>query len=408
MQNKNLRTVSIVGGTYREICNASLGWNHVYGSGLRATLLFKAFHDYNRITFHSCCHSTRESIIYKYGDETLNFDLQDGEDVLFNYEHPFRVSAIEPRPDFLYENRKNIAVTDENILVYGMLDAEFHVNAKKAVYDPQTSIMPTLFTQCSKAEELVYVLNMGEAKVISEAEEIKDICNFFFSHEKCFALIIKDGANGAYVFCDKDDEGTLIPVYKTNHVFTIGSGDIFTATFSHHWFKGEGLVESAIEASKAAACYSDCGGDIDKIPTLLEDFSFPSLKPVSKRGQVYLAGPFFTFGQKWIINEFYFSLRSEGMNVFSPLHCVGIGEPKDVVEPDLRGLNDSKVIMAVLDGTDPGTVFEVGYAIAKGKKVVAYVENTNYHSLTMLLGTGCDIEKDFTTAVFKACWYAAE
>ena len=410
MQSENQGTVSIIGGIYREICNAYLGWNHVYGSGLRSLILFKAFGDYKSISFHSCCHETKFSIPFKYRNDNISFDLQDGVDVMFNYEHPFRVSNISPRPDYLYVHKRNICVEDENVLVFGMINADFQVNANKAVYDPQTSVLPELFSKCSKAKELVYVLNLEEARKISEKNNLGKIRDFFFEREGCRAVIIKEGSNGAHVFQGKNEEGTLIPVFKTNNVFTIGSGDIFTATFAHEWFIGNDIIECAITASKAAACYSNARGCIDKVPQGLAAFQFQALYPKVKvkQGQIYLAGPFFDFGQKWIVNEFYFVLRSEGMKVFSPLHNVGTGEPEDVVEPDLRGLKESKVILAVLDGADAGTVFEIGYAVAKGKKVVAYVENTNPNSLTMLQGTGCDLEKDFTTSVFKACWYATE
>ena len=32
------------------------------------------------------------------------------------------------------------------------------------------------------------------------------------------------------------------------------------------------------------------------------------------------------------------------------------------------------------------------------------MENVNSNDLTMLIGTGCEIKDDFTTAVYKASW----
>ena len=77
------------------------------------------------------------------------------------------------------------------------------------------------------------------------------------------------------------------------------------------------------------------------------------------------------------------------------------------------GINGSictefNIQIVLQDGLDSGTLFEVGYAVSLGKKVVAYVENETEGALKMLAGTGCDIEKDFTTAMYKTCWYAAE
>ena len=94
--------------------------------------------------------------------------------------------------------------------------------------------------------------------------------------------------------------------------------------------------------------------------------------------------------------------------MFSPLHDVGIGNAAEVTEPDIEGLNASDVVLAVVDGLDSGTLFEIGYAVSRGKKVVAYVQNESEKSLQMLEGTHCDIETDFTTAIYKTSWYAAQ
>ena len=97
-----------------------------------------------------------------------------------------------------------------------------------------------------------------------------------------------------------------------------------------------------------------------------------------------------------------------GVPVFSPYHDVGEGKAEDVAPKDIEKLRDCSCVFAIVDGLDSGTLFEIGYAVAIGKKVVAYVENETEGSLKMLAGTGCDIEKDFTTAIYKTCWYAAK
>lgn len=152
--------------------------------------------------------------------------------------------------------------------------------------------------------------------------------------------------------------------------------------------------------------FSKQGNIIDAIANL-EHFDFIPLTNHNK-GQIYLAGPFFTFSQKWLINEFYESLQNCQANVFYPLKDVGIGEPNEVVSPDLKGLNDSDVLLAILDLNDVGTIFEIGYALAKDKKVVVYAPNSKTRDLTMMIGSHCEIEEDFTTAIYKACWYAEE
>jgi len=53
-----------------------------------------------------------------------------------------------------------------------------------------------------------------------------------------------------------------------------------------------------------------------------------------------------------------------GLRVFSPYHDVGIGIGKDVAPKDIEALKRSRAVLAIIDGVDTGTIFEVGYARA--------------------------------------------
>ncbi len=93
------------------------------------------------------------------------------------------------------------------------------------------------------------------------------------------------------------------------------------------------------------------------------------------------------------------ALRSTGIDVFSPYHDVGRGSANDIYIPDINGIQDSCVLLAYLDGLDPGTLYEIGYAKALGKPVVVFVQNEDEGDLKMITGAGC------TTAVWPIiCW----
>jgi len=98
-------------------------------------------------------------------------------------------------------------------------------------------------------------------------------------------------------------------------------------------------------------------------------------------------------------------LLSFDINVFSPLHNVGLGPAEQVVEPDLKGLREADLILCLLDGLDSGTLFEAGYAIALDKPVLVFVENEKSSSLTMLEGTDCLIINDFSTCIYQTFWH---
>lgn len=71
---------------------------------------------------------------------------------------------------------------------------------------------------------------------------------------------------------------------------------------------------------------------------------------------------------------------------------------------DLAGLDDCQVVLAILNGSDTGTVFEVGYAVAKGIPVVGLAQNMRPEDLKMAIGSGCTIVGDLASAIYQAVW----
>jgi nucleoside 2-deoxyribosyltransferase len=61
-----------------------------------------------------------------------------------------------------------------------------------------------------------------------------------------------------------------------------------------------------------------------------------------------------------------------------------------------------------MNGSDAGTVFEIGYAAAKGKKISIYADRNLISDLTMVTGTGCNVFADYCSAVYTAVWDACE
>lgn len=397
----------IVGGTYSEICFEPI-WENIFGSGFRAVSLILAVDDTMKIDFYTCADNVDIAPYLKYHERlypTLtNHITEISKSPEFHYDYPLKPPTIRPRPDVYDSKNISLNVTGDDILAFGLLEASIKIQGKKVVYDPQSPVKPILFSEtASSAEQLVVVTNFTEGKKLSGRTKIEGLRDFFFNQEKCFALIVKMGAKGAYLFKSKDAEPIKIPVFETNEVWPIGSGDIFSTFFAYNWFCNKTLDESALLASKATAIY--CNSKDLSISETLEFFPFKELR-INKipSGQIYLAGPFFTFSQRWLVNEVWNAFKSFGLQVFSPFHDVGHGRAKDVVDKDLEGLNSSEIVFAIIDGLDSGTLFEVGYAICQEKRVIAFVQNEGEESLKMLEGTNCIIERDLTTAIYKLYW----
>lgn len=397
----------VVGGTYSEICAEPI-WENIFGSGFRAVDLILQNDSDIEIEFYTCADSidVKPHLNYYSGlnPRLKNHILEIPKSPEFHYDHPLKTPVILPRPDVLVQKIVNLNVEGSNILAYGMIEASIKITGDKVVYDPQSPVNPLSFKHTgSAANKLITIANYEEAVKMSSLTDIKEIRNFFFSVEGCFALILKMGAKGALVFQNQNDNGTKIPVYQTDKVWNIGSGDVFSGFFALNWFNGGEVIDCALLASKATAVY--CNSKDLAISTSLKSFPFPELiidsTPTS---QVYLAGPFFTFSQRWLVNQVWSALKGIGLKVFSPFHDVGHGKAADVVDKDLKGLDDSEIVFAIIDGLDSGTLFEVGYAICQQKQVIAFVQNESEESLKMLEGTNCIIERDFTTAIYKLYW----
>jgi len=199
-----------------------------------------------------------------------------------------------------YINNKPLIKTEgDNILIYSLIEADFLVKGKKVVYDPQSGSNPIPFVKTgSIAEKLIMVVNETEARELAQSSELDEIVSYFFDIENCFAFVIKMGAKGAILFESKT-KSTNIPVYQTNKVWKIGSGDIFSAFFAYNWFNNKDLVECANIASIETATYCNSMGL--SIYDNIMPISFEALTQghfITKK--VYLAGPFFNLSQNFL------------------------------------------------------------------------------------------------------------
>ena len=401
--------IKVVGGTYKEHCFEPY-WNEIFGSGLRACWAIRCYsNDSEDIEFYSFADKSKTTYLQMLSPVPFSqiHITEIDQSISFYYDHPLINPRVYPRPDTINKEINKLNVEGDDILYYGFLEGSASVKGKRVVYDPQSPVIPVPFSKTnSSAEQLAYVVNFREARAMSGSDNIEDLKKFFFNSEKAQVLVLKMGPKGALVITSDGKEAT-IPVYMTDSIWPIGSGDIFAAIFSWHWFKDGDPFKAAEMASWQTASYcrnkdfqfSDLNSVSDIRPLIVKDY------PI---GQVYLAGPFFTFAQRWLINELYRSLLDMNLKVFSPWHDVGHGIASEVVAKDLEALDNSAIVFGVLDGLDSGTLFEIGYAVKKGIPVIGYVENESSESVKMLEGTQCLLEKDLTTAIYKCFWKLAQ
>ncbi len=400
--------LTIAGGTYLEQCQFP-EWNEVYGSGLRAAAAVTGLGGNSE--FHTYV-STEHLPALRARAHELSIECYPTEiprTVSFDYVHGFSTPQVLPPPYFLKRERQPaLEISGDAVLRFGFIEGDAIVKGGgRVVYDPQNPHEPEPFdANGSMADSMAIVCNAAEGRCLTGESDPSTIATALIDRDNCEIAVVKCGSMGAFVAGDFGLQ--QIPAYKTEFVWPIGSGDVFAAVFAYGWaLMKKDPVEAANMASRATAFYCE-KRHLRFREERLDEIEFLPL-PIRRRDRkpcVYLAGPFFSMPEIWLINQSRDALRSQGFSVFSPLHQVGRGPAEVVYEPDIDGIVGCDIVFACVDGLDAGTLFEIGYAKAMGKQVVAFVQRERPEDLKMLIGSGCIIEHDFVTAVYKAAWVA--
>lgn len=402
--------IHIVGGTYLEKC-LEPSWDHLFGSGGRAAAALTELNEAVYLTTYIDAHNAPTLKLvadtFKFTATTTSVD----QTLTFSYHHCLSDPSIVPNVLQL-SKQDPLLVNDHNIIRYGFLEGDAIVHGEKVVYDPQNDYASELFsTNGSTAGNLAIIANTNECRKMTGSHydlmDAKTLGKKLLDIEKADVVVVKQASLGALVVTA--NETKQVPAYYTDQIFSIGSGDVFTAVFAHFWFAGKSPLKAADLASKATAFY--CNTRTLPIPENFEERQrYSSIESKNnfphEPKQIYLAAPFFSLAERWLVEEARKHLYDAGFIVFSPLHDVGIGPAEKVAVKDIEGLKNSDVIFAVLNNFDPGTIYEVGYARSLNKPVIAFVETASDHNLTMFKGDGCEIVQDFVAAVYKTVWTA--
>lgn len=399
--------MKIVGGIYREIC-LDPGSDNLYGSGLRAAIAIS--HGSKELSLTGFADIELEKKIRilseKFGFKT-DIQLRDNE-ICFIYETPISLPRFYGFRDES-EPESTLIISGKNVLVFSMLESRIDVSADRLVIDPQgvskiegkINWSTTHLAIVANRRELIQLLKIKDemsADLLAERAREKF---------KAEVVVVKCGALGAVL----SDSGKIVHIdaYRTPRVNPIGTGDIFSGVFAYYWAElGTSSEVAATNASRATAEWVLNG------PLQVINRSGSTTAPNAQSAifgnvsTIYLAAPFFTVSERWLVNLCRNAIIDLGGTVFSPLHDVGTGVSEAVVSRDLVGLNQSKSVLALLDGMDPGTLFEVGYGASLNKEIVVYIGEEKSVNLTMLNGVHAHIHYDLASAVYDAIWRGTE
>ncbi len=99
--------------------------------------------------------------------------------------------------------------------------------------------------------------------------------------------------------------------------------------------------------------------------------------------KIYVAGPLFTEGERWLLERIDAVCREAGYETYLPHRDAGVfdrdSDSSFFFQQDLQRLQEADVVVAVLNGkdVDSGTAWELGYFYALGKRaVIGYLHDS--------------------------------
>ena len=129
----------------------------------------------------------------------------------------------------------------------------------------------------------------------------------------------------------------------------------------------------------------------------------------SKKYDFYLASPFFNDEQINREETIKKTLRGYGFRVYAPREhgIVGSLASQEAVtstfNSNVEAINNSRMVLAITDGKDMGTIWEAGYAYGNNIPIVYYAETLGNNPFNIMLSeSGVGIFKDYTSFC-KAC-----
>src|SRR5579863_2406498 len=241
----------VAGGCYRELCECP-HWDSVLGSGGRAALVLAGLEpDVRLMTYRP---DARRPDLYPIEVRGVAITAQlSATEVAFSYLHPLSSPVISPK---VFPQENSMIACDKSVLRFGFMEGDAIVKAECAVYDPQSSNAQLFTANGSSATKLALVLNESELRHLGKSSDITTAANNLLELERADTVVVKCGVMGAWVFVPAVSP-KWVSAYRSSSVFKIGTGDVFTATFAHHWAtKGQPPFEAASLASQSVAIYA--------------------------------------------------------------------------------------------------------------------------------------------------------
>ncbi|MEP9400157.1 PfkB family carbohydrate kinase [Mesorhizobium sp. KR2-14] len=303
----------IAGGLYHELCETPK-WSARFGSGGRAAAAVSSLSPGS--TLHTYTRSDNSPGSDKLAGLGVQLRCSHSDIVIaFAYFHPLSQPHIEPQPGSIPQ-QPPIHVSGDVVLRFGFLEGTAVVQAAQAIYDPQTALRPEPFgANGSTAKRLALVMNELELYRYTGCTDLATAAaKAMAPGDQETVVVVKRGVRGVTVY-EPNAAPMDVPAYYSSRVFKIGTGDVFSAVFAHHWGEaGLPATAAADLASRSVSAYCETMN----LP--VETELLTSREPLTGRApsRIVLHGSTGTIGRRYTLEEARFQLKGLGMEVLSP------------------------------------------------------------------------------------------
>ncbi|QCO17187.1 nucleoside 2-deoxyribosyltransferase (plasmid) [Azospirillum brasilense] len=411
----------VAGGIYRERCVLP-HWDQLFGSGLRAAAAVGRLSPGTKL-FAYCPSAWKPDVQTSAGSFQVHFEPQaSAQAITFDWFHPFSEPSVTVEADGGADGAEDVClpgeqavpgafhVRGEAVVRFGFRECRSWrrddlatgavVVAKRAVYDPQRATEP-FRANGSHADELAIVVNEPELFANSgTAGNLKEAVQVLMDRDDAAVVVVRSGIGGGTVHL-RDGQDFVIPAYRSEKVFRIGVGDVFTALFALHWAEREASPEDAAALASLAASEYSSTRSLPVDPSL-DGRSLPILETDRGLGDVYLAAGTMGTGQRWLVEECRQALSNLGVTVFSPFLHLPLGK-EGRADYMIEAMKASAAVLVLADDGGSATEFEAGVAATLNKPMVVLTAPDRAPSFRW---DKCKVVDDLSSAIMNAAWEA--
>ena len=236
---------------------------------------------------------------------------------------------------------------------------------------------------------------IGDKNVDDLIGEVKRVCPDVF--------LLKENRGGSRLFNLLDGSIEEIPASLGKTVNSVGVGDVYSAVMVA--MSNKGWIEAAWRGFQTATAYSQTTYPDDLKRDVQRSFNLSlealrsiggTILPWHDRQQfsIYLAGPDFSYVEKPELDRAANSLIYHNFKVRRPIQENGeLACPANQIDLirtyhlDYQLLEACNIVFAIPLGRDPGTLVEIGMAIALGKPVITFDPREENNNTMVVVGS---------------------